>query len=268
MKRKTFVKVLLDVLMAIVFIAVMNVRSTGLAIHEIAGLGLFGLLAAHLALNWRWVCTVSHNLFHSKISSKARWMAALNLALLISMILIGLSGMMISEVIFRFGSSGTPGALYFLHEWASYVCLGLCGLHLLLHRRYLWNTLRAMLLPAGGNKILGALKSIGAVGLVLAILYSLVFPDLDTTAVEMAAANTSPTISSKKESSAAITESITNEAQAEPAGTVTLSDYLSGFFCTGCHNHCPLSNPRCGRANAQIEEYTEKYQALYGSSEA
>lgn len=268
MKRKAFVKVLLDVLMAIVFIAVMNVRSTGLAFHEIAGLGLFGLLAAHLALNWKWVCTVSHKLFHTKISSKARWMAALNLALLISMILIGLSGVMISEVIFRFGSSGTPSAWYLLHEWASYVCLGLCGLHVLLHRKYLWNTLRAMLLPSGGNKMLRALKSIGAAGLVLAILYHLVFPDLDTTAVQMASANTSPAISSKKESSAAITESITNEAQAEPAGTVTLSDYLSGFFCTGCHNHCPLSNPRCGRAKSQIEEYTQKYQELYGSSEA
>jgi cytochrome c5 len=268
MKRKTFVKVLLDVLMAILFIAVMNVRGTGLAFHEIAGLGLFGLMAAHLALNWKWVCTVSHNLFNSKISSKAKWMAALNLAMLISMILIGLSGVMISEVIFGFGSSGTPAALYRLHEWASYLCLGLCGLHLVLHRHYLWNTLRAMLLPAGGNKIVWAMKSIGAAGLVLAILYNLVFPDLDTAAVQMAASNSSTAISSKKESSEVISESITNEAQAQPADAVTLSDYLSGFFCTGCHNHCPLSNPRCGRADAQIEEYTQKYQALYGSSEA
>lgn len=45
---------------------------------------------------------------------------------------------------------------------------------------------------------------------------------------------------------------------------ISLSDFLSRFFCNGCGKRCPLSSPRCQRSSGQIQQATEEYQQLYG----
>ncbi len=38
-----------------------------------------------------------------------------------------------------------------------------------------------------------------------------------------------------------------------------LSDYLVDFTCTRCHNHCKLSNIKCGGGLAGREQKTAEY---------
>jgi hypothetical protein len=38
------------------------------------------------------------------------------------------------------------------------------------------------------------------------------------------------------------------------------------YTCTGCHKHCPLSNPQCGKAASQIQTAKINYQQLYGDN--
>jgi len=45
---------------------------------------------------------------------------------------------------------------------------------------------------------------------------------------------------------------------------ISLIDYLSKLFCTGCSRHCPLSNPGCNKGEQQKEDKTEEYYQIYG----
>ncbi len=275
MNKKTKIKILLDVTMAIMFLALMNVRGTGLAFHEITGLGILGLFAAHIALNYVWVKNRMKNLFSPKINRKAKLMVALNATLLLSIVTISLTGIMISEVVFSFGSSESPEILYIVHQWASYLCLGLFGVHIALHWRYLLNGLRRMFFNPAGGRLVRSFKRIGATAMIVGILYTLVNPDLGSTTPQAAAvipsypsAASTPSISSAVDTKEDSSDDVIGNSETVPTDAVSLSEFLGGLFCTGCHNHCPLSNPKCGRAASQIEEATAEYQHLYGNSEA
>lgn len=37
-----------------------------------------------------------------------------------------------------------------------------------------------------------------------------------------------------------------------------LNEYLSKLTCRGCYNHCPLSNPCCGKSRIWINEAIQK----------
>ncbi len=181
MNQKTIIKVMLDLVIAVLFITLLNIHWTGLVYHEIVGMVIFGMIAAHISLNWSWVKNLTKNLFNSRLKLKAKLMYILNAALLVSVAAITLTGIMISEVIFGFGSSGRQELLYALHKWVSYGCLGLFGVHIALHWRYLLASLRIILTNPTGSILIRTFKSFGATVLIIVILYKLVVPNLDST---------------------------------------------------------------------------------------
>ena len=48
------------------------------------------------------------------------------------------------------------------------------------------------------------------------------------------------------------------------SATVTLQEYLSKLFCTGCSKHCPLTAPQCRKGNIQADQAEIKYYNEYG----
>jgi hypothetical protein len=66
--------------------------------------------------------------------------------------------------------------------------------------------------------------------------------------------------------SSTVPDNSTAPSQQSPeisGGTPTLDEYLAGFTCTICHKLCPLSAPRCGKADGLIAQATSDYNALY-----
>lgn len=39
-----------------------------------------------------------------------------------------------------------------------------------------------------------------------------------------------------------------------------LEEYLKGKNCRGCSNHCPLTDPNCGRSKIFINEAIKKFE--------
>lgn len=76
MNRKLVTQILLDIAMLVLFITLINTKGTSLSYHEIVGLGIFGLFAAHIALNWAWIKNNTKNLFNPKTKPKIKWMYA------------------------------------------------------------------------------------------------------------------------------------------------------------------------------------------------
>ncbi len=48
---------------------------------------------------------------------------------------------------------------------------------------------------------------------------------------------------------------------------IKLKQYLTKINCRGCYNHCPLSNPMCGRSKIFVNEAIEKFNSVSKNNE-
>lgn len=118
--------------MAVVFVLLFNPAVTTLTFHELASLVLGLAMIIHVVINWKWVISVSKRIFSKR---KTRLSYVLNIALLLDMLVIIISGLLISEILF-------PNFRYFInvnwlpiHVVSSFIGLLTIGIHIGLH----WN---------------------------------------------------------------------------------------------------------------------------------
>jgi len=116
--------------MAATFVVLLNKRVLGgLAFHEIAGTAISVAFITHLLLNWDWVVKVSANLFSKKLPAKTWIGYGLNLALLLLMAFIIVSGILVSKILFPDIHFGDKRWLTVAHIGFSFLILMLVGIH-------------------------------------------------------------------------------------------------------------------------------------------
>ena len=163
--KKNWIKLLLDVVMAVLLFTLFSTSFTGLTFHEIAGLVVFGLVILHLILNWKWIWAFTKKLFSKGIPFKTRFGYVLNVVLLINFVMIILTGIMISRTLFVNVLPAMANARV-LHTFFSALSVIIVGIHLGLH----WDFIKAMFgrvfkLPAKVG------KAVGAVALILIVVF-------------------------------------------------------------------------------------------------
>lgn len=253
--------------MAILFIILICAYDTGLVFHEFAGLTILALFTIHIFLNWTWVKIVTKNLFTTKIKKMPWLMYALNIVLLISVGAIIVTGIMISKVVFNYGLNSDTHILAAVHKWLAYACLGLLAVHIVLNRRFVSVTMRKILHDYNESKLWKSIQTLGAAALIILVVYSTVMPASGKKAQQSA-----PVKDTLRENSAMINnedktkddnDNTISNPQSDTTATVSLTDYLSNMFCTGCNKHCPLSNPQCKTGRSQKQAARIQYEELY-----
>lgn len=155
--KMNWIKLWLDIVMAVLLFTLFSVSFAGLTFHEISGLVVFGLVIVHLILNWKWIWAFTKRLFSKGIPFKTRFGYSLNVLLLISFTMIIVTGIMISKVVLV-GFLPRIDNVQGLHYFFSALTLVLLGIHTGLH----WAFIKAMFskvikLPVKVSKVLGAL---------------------------------------------------------------------------------------------------------------
>nr|WP_207758122.1 DUF4405 domain-containing protein [Clostridium botulinum] len=123
--------------MTILFICLMKIKITGMHRHEILGIVLTLLVIGHLALNFNWFKNIFKKLFNKNISSKTRVSYFINIILGLLVLVIFISGILISVTIFKDISSTNRQAWAFIHRKASLIALILCLVHVYLHMNFI-----------------------------------------------------------------------------------------------------------------------------------
>ncbi len=144
--KKNYARLILDILMALVFVLLFNHRILGgMAFHEIAGLTLGLAFIIHLIFNRAWIHKVTAALFGKGVPAKTRISWILDLVLVIDMFLMILCGIGISKFLVPdlipdggFFNKGTHVAL-------AHIALILMGLHLGLHWDWVMATVKKVL---------------------------------------------------------------------------------------------------------------------------
>jgi hypothetical protein len=131
-------KFILNILLAIVFLLLMDPRSFfGLPFHEWAGLLIVLFFLLHKILNWSWIKKVTTSFF-KRAPGRARINYILDILLLTGLTLIVLSGIAIARTI-DFSWLNLGGSRFFwraMHVSSSMLVLALFGIHLGIHWRW------------------------------------------------------------------------------------------------------------------------------------
>ncbi|MFE6796535.1 DUF4405 domain-containing protein [Paenibacillus chitinolyticus] len=134
MKKITFIKLTLDIVMALTLVLLFNKRVLGgLTFHEIAGLAISFAFLTHILLNLQWVKKVTLRIMDRNLPGKTRFGYLLNVLLLVTMTFIIVSGILISEVVFRGIHLGEERWFKMAHISISYFVLVLIGVHVGMH---------------------------------------------------------------------------------------------------------------------------------------
>lgn len=128
----------LDIGLAAVFLLTMGFRFTGTRNHELLGLALGGVICIHLLLHRRWIYDVTRRFF-APLFHVSRLNYVLNLVMLIDMVVVIVTGLLISRTLglhWQLGGQIQAGA-YRLHIVGSSFGLLLVGLHVARHWQWL-----------------------------------------------------------------------------------------------------------------------------------
>ncbi|MCB0114628.1 MAG: DUF4405 domain-containing protein [Caldilineaceae bacterium] len=142
----------IDILIFVAFIMDMNVRFTGIAIHEWLGIAFGVSLIVHLLLHWRWISAITQRFFR-RVPLNDRINYLLNILLFVDFVVLVVTGLWISEV--AMATLGLPVQRGFawriLHTLSADISIWLIGLHLAFNwkwvanaaKRYLWQPIFA-----------------------------------------------------------------------------------------------------------------------------
>lgn len=119
------VKLLLDLVMALFFIASLGFRNTGDAAHEFIGFFFCVLCIVHGAINWHWY----KNIMKGRYTFRRTINTVLNILLPIAFVLIFLSGSMNSRHIFGFLNLKGSMEIRQIHSLVAYWGIVLLGVH-------------------------------------------------------------------------------------------------------------------------------------------
>lgn len=141
-------KFIINILVAVLTVALLSTALTGLALHEWLGIGIAVFILVHMLLSWQWIALITRRLFRD-VPGLTRIVYVVDFLLFIAMTLAIYTGLMISRVaIPALGLSGTaPNFMWRgLHSLSSNSLLLLVGLHLAISWNWVVKTIRKLII--------------------------------------------------------------------------------------------------------------------------
>lgn len=113
-------------------------------LHDWSGILLTIVSSIHLIMHRKWFVAMSKQIFHSKKFSKKEWNYLIDLGMLISLILVSITGIIKlpllaanQELIYEYSIF-----LMTLHDWSGFLLIALSLTHIILHRKWLSKKLK------------------------------------------------------------------------------------------------------------------------------
>ncbi|MDD3048851.1 MAG: cytochrome b/b6 domain-containing protein [Bacilli bacterium] len=249
-------KIVLDIVMTILFIILLDTNISGILYHEIIGIIVFGLFIMHKLFNIKWIKAISKNIFSNKVNIKTKIMYILNLLILISTIMILISGVLISQKLFVIFNASNLAVWSTIHHYSSYICLGLIIIHILFHL----NIIKKELIS---NKKVSIITFIISILGLSTLLYSNNVKNNLNNKVDNTIINESIDSTNNDDVIIDSKDVDSNNIKDTTGDIPSLDEYLSNLNCNGCGNNCALNNIKCGRGNEYVDSATTDYYNLY-----
>ena len=140
----------LDTALLITYIALQEPGdATGFVFHEWIGVAFIPLFSLHIVLSWSWISTTWRRLWLDR-APRARINFLLNIALFVMMLIVIISGLVISEYALPAAGVQTHGTQRWeqFHNFTSSLITPVVALHLALNWNWTKRALRRYLVPS------------------------------------------------------------------------------------------------------------------------
>lgn len=128
---KLSVRLALDVLMMLALVLLYKAKVLTLMYHEVMGIGILLVFLLHCIFNRGWIAANTKKLFDPKLLARTKFSYWISVALVLSFLIIVISGVFISKILFRGMFDGMDMSIFrTLHYFFSAVSLILVGIHL------------------------------------------------------------------------------------------------------------------------------------------
>ena len=138
MRCRRTVKIIIDIAMYLIFVALMQEHLWSDGLHEWLGITLFTLFIAHTVLNFRWY----QSLFKGRYTAQRILLTVINMALFAAMLCCMVSSVLVSGKVFAFLNLGGARIGRTLHLISTAWAFVLMSLHMGLHLTPLINKLK------------------------------------------------------------------------------------------------------------------------------
>ena len=269
-------KLIMDGIMLTLLIILMNYDLTGGLIHELLGFVILAGFIVHVAVNRRYYGAKIRAIRRNEAGPKGKAAFAINIILPVFAIMMLISSVAISTELLPGISAKFTSELWVpVHIVCAAGLLVCVFIHVCMHA----GMISAFIGQYTESHALQVMKSAGL--RVMAFLFALLVIKSSFTSMTDAVSllpsgdrnRTELDTSSNQQSTETITEDndsgdqdgyvIEIEPEPEPEETVSLEDYLSTLYCTGCGRHCSLLAPRCGKGEHQASQATDEYYEIY-----
>lgn len=129
-KQTRILKLIFDAVLLALLVLMYKKQVISMEFHEIGGLALIGLFVVHHLVNARWIGASSRRLFTREMPGLVRARYLIDVLLLIAFLTVGVTGVLISKVVFSIHVAGNFQAL---HSFSAALAVLLTGVHLGLH---------------------------------------------------------------------------------------------------------------------------------------
>ncbi len=152
--NRTKLNLILDLSMALIFSAMMEEHFTGLRIHEVVGIAIAVAFLTHIALHLDWIITITRTFF-VKVFHETRLNYILNLALFIDMVVVIVTGILISRTLgLSLGiAADAQFPIQLIHSGASYISLIIVAFHVALHWKWILTSVQKYLPHLPGSSV-------------------------------------------------------------------------------------------------------------------
>ncbi len=129
--KKTNFKILIDIMMTIICICLTKIKITGMHMHEVLGIVVTLLVAIHLALNFSWVKNVTTKIFDKNMNNKMRRLYCTNVILTLLVLIVFVSGILVSVTIFTNISAINRSVWVLVHKRSAILLVITIAIHIL-----------------------------------------------------------------------------------------------------------------------------------------
>ena len=272
-------KIIADITMTLIFVLIIDTFFTGILLHEALGIAVAIVFVIHHILNLKWIKGVSKNFFGGIIPLKTKIMYILNILLFISCGFTILSGILISQELFKFIALKDTFSMSVWHHFSSYVSLILLSIHLGLHWNMVMNAFRKMFNLKEQSPLRKIILRILSFGMAVMGILSLMKTEVknyftapfkntesEVKANDSNILNKEQLDSFYENSALSKKDSYFTNLSIDSGDSQSLDDYLSHLVCQGCGKRCPLTALRCGRGQAYKEQAIVEYNQKKSTS--
>ena len=167
MASKKTIRLVTDAVLTAMIVFEMFIQYTGEFLHEVIGFVFFATVVAHLVLSAKWIAGTASSVQTGKLSGRRAALAVMGILLAITMVVLGVSSVAISNLLAQAGLVWTLGSYATwatVHAVSSYALCALVVVHLGMHWAFLAKALRVPYNPDRRRAIGVGMQTVAAVG--------------------------------------------------------------------------------------------------------